>query len=244
MIINCNGVKGPSKQAAFLATLDIHKPDIVLGCESRLCNLMCSHEFFPKNYTIFRIDRNVDGDGVFVATCDRIISYEIPDLDTDCYIIWAGLHFSGSKPLYLASFYKPPNRISLPLEALAFSYNKLITLHKRSSPNIIIGGDFNLPGIDRETWQTGCTNKNQHEVLLDFLLNNSLSQLISQTTRPTSNNILDLLITSSPNLIENIQAVPGISDHLAIIFDVSLKPHILKKPEERCTNFTKQIKYH
>ena len=32
MIINCNGVKGPSKQAAFLATLDLHKPDIVLGC--------------------------------------------------------------------------------------------------------------------------------------------------------------------------------------------------------------------
>ena len=31
IIINCNGVKGPSKQTAFLATLDIHKPVIVLG---------------------------------------------------------------------------------------------------------------------------------------------------------------------------------------------------------------------
>ena len=60
---------------------------------------------------------------------DRIISYEIPDLDTDCEIVWAGLHFSGSKPLYLASFYKPPNTTSQPLEALASSYNKLITLH-------------------------------------------------------------------------------------------------------------------
>ena len=175
MIINYNCVKGPSKQAAFLATLDIHKPDIVLGCESKQCNSMCSYEFFPKNYTIFHKDRNVIGGGVFVATSDRIISYEIPDLDTDCDIIWAGLHFSGSKPLYLASFYKPPNTTSQPLEAIASSYNKLITLHRRSSPNIIIGGDFNLPGIDWETWQTGCTNKSQHEVLLDFLLNNSLS---------------------------------------------------------------------
>ena len=109
MIIDCNGVKGPSKQAAFLATLDIHKSDIVLGCESKLCNSMCSYEFFPKNFTIFCIDRNVNGDGVFVATSDRIRSYEIPDLNTDCEIIWAGLHFSGSKPLYLARFYKPPN---------------------------------------------------------------------------------------------------------------------------------------
>ena len=89
--------------------------------------------------------------------------------------------------------------------------------------------DFNLPGIDWETWQTGCTNKSQHEVLLDFLLSNSLSQLISQATRSTSNSIRDL-ITSPPNLIEHIQAVPGISDHLAIIFHVNLRPHIPKKP--------------
>ena len=112
-------------------------------------------------------------------------------------------------------------------------------MFKRLSPNIIIGGDFNLPGIDWETWQTGCTNKSQHKVLLDFLLNNSLSQLISQATRPTSNNILDLLITSSPNLIENIQTVPGISDHLAIIFDVNLKPHIPKKPSRKVYQFHK-----
>ena len=101
---NCSGVKGPSQQAAFLATLDIHKPYIVLGCESKLCSSMCSYEFFTKNYTVFRKDRNVNGGGVFVATSDRIISCEIPDLDTDCEIIWAGLHFSGSSRLYSASF--------------------------------------------------------------------------------------------------------------------------------------------
>ena len=89
---------------------------------------------------------------------------------------------------------------------------------------------------------TGCTNKSQHEVLLDFLLNNSLSQLISQATSPTSNNILDLLMTSSQNLIENIQAVPGISDHLAIIFDVNLKPHIPRKPSRKVYQFHKADK--
>ena len=134
------------------------------------------------NYTVIRKDHNVNGGGVFAATSDRIISYEIPDLDTDCEMIWAGLHFSGSIPLYLASFYKPPNTTSQPLEALASSYNKLITLHKRSSPNI--GGDFNLPGIDWETWQTGCTNKSQHEVLLDFLLNNSFHSLTLKPQDP------------------------------------------------------------
>ena len=242
--MNCLGVERPSKQAAILAALDIHRPDIVLGCESKLYNSMCSYEFFRKNYAVFRKDHNVSGGGVFVATSDGIISYEIPDIDTECEMKWAGLCLSGSKPLYVVSFYKPPNTTSQPLEALASSYNKLITLQKRSSPNIIIGGDFNLPGIDWETWQTGCTNKRQHEVLLDFLLNNSLSQLISQATRPTSNNILDLLMTSSPNIIENIQAVPGISDHLAIIFHVNLKPHIPKKSSRKVYQFHKAEKYH
>ena len=168
--------------------------------------------------------------GVFVTTTDRAISYEMPDLDTDCEMILAWLHFSDFKPLYLASFYEPPNTTSQPLKGHASSYNKLITPHKISSPNIIIGGDFNLPGIDWETWQTGCTNKSKHEELLEFLLDNSLSQLISQATSLTSNSIFDLLITSSPNLIESIQAVPGLSDCLEIVFDANLKPHIPKKP--------------
>ena len=89
MILDCNGVKGPSKQAAFHATLDVHKPDIVHGCESRLHISMYSYEFFPMNHTVFRKDRNVNGGGVIVATSDRKISYEIPDLDTDCEMIWA-----------------------------------------------------------------------------------------------------------------------------------------------------------
>ena len=79
-------------------------------------------------------------------------------------------------------------------------------------------------------------------MLLDFLLNNYLSQLISQATRPTSNSILDLLMTSSPNLIENLQAVPGISDHLAIMFDVNLKHHMPKKPSRKVYQFHKADK--
>ena len=42
------------------------------------------HSFFSKNYTVFRKDRDIIGGGVFVATSDRIISYEISDIDTDC----------------------------------------------------------------------------------------------------------------------------------------------------------------
>ena len=106
------------KQVAVHATLDVHKPDIVLGFESKLCNSMCTYEFFNKNCTVIRRDRNLNGGGVLIAAFDRIIFYEILDLDTDCEMIWAGLHFSGSKPLYLASYYKLPNTTSQPLGPL------------------------------------------------------------------------------------------------------------------------------
>ena len=66
-----------------------------------------------------------------------------------------------------------------------------------------------------------------------------ISQLISQTTRPISYSILNLLIPSSPNLIEDMQSVPGISDHLVIIFDANFKLHIPKKPIRKVYQFYK-----
>ena len=70
-------LKGHPNRLPF-APLHINKPYIVVGCESRLCNSICIYKFFPKNYTIFCKDHNIDGGGVFVATSDGIISYEIP----------------------------------------------------------------------------------------------------------------------------------------------------------------------
>ena len=48
---------------------------------------MYAYQLFPMNYAIFREDRNVDEGGVFLTTTDRIITYEISDLDTDCEMI-------------------------------------------------------------------------------------------------------------------------------------------------------------
>ena len=120
MILNCNGVKGPSKQTAFHAMQDRRKPDIVHWCESKLCNSLCTYEFFPQSLTVFCKDHKVNGGVVFVLTTDRIISYDISGLDTDCEMFWTGLHFSGCRPLYLASFYEP-NTTSQPLEAFTSS---------------------------------------------------------------------------------------------------------------------------
>ena len=62
---------------------------------------------------------------------------------------------------------------------------------------------------------------------------------MSQATRQVFDSILDLLITSTPNLIENKQPVPDISDQLAIIFDANLKPHMPNRPIRKVYKFHK-----
>lgn len=66
MVINCNGLKGTSHCTEFQALLDFHKPDIVLGCNSKLDKAVQTYSGFLPNYTIFRKDCDCHGGGVTV----------------------------------------------------------------------------------------------------------------------------------------------------------------------------------
>ncbi len=57
MLINCNGLKGQGKQAAFRASIEHHNPDIIMGCESNISPDIATYSIFPENYTIHRNDR-------------------------------------------------------------------------------------------------------------------------------------------------------------------------------------------
>jgi len=123
--------------------------------------------------------------------------------------------------VYLCSFYRPPNNEPHPIAQLSDSLVKVY----QSEPNfpaIVLGGDFNLPGI---TWDDGLGQVNPNpayglevnDLLIDILNDNHLEQLVTYPT--CGNNILDLLFCTSPAFITNVQVVPGISDHEAIIFN-------------------------
>ena len=85
-------------------------------------------------------------------------------------------------------------------------------------------GDFNFPGI---TWNSGygqiSTPTYGSSLFLEIINDVGLEQFVHQAT--CQNNILDLVFTTHPN-ISNLNTVPGISDHDAIIFDL----HITLKP--------------
>ncbi len=115
----------------------------------------------------------------------------------------------------------------------------LLSLIKKLSSNnfdkLIIVGDFNLPGIDWESW----TSKSNSTTDLNFSFIESLRDcyLVQHVSRPTRGrginnpNVLDLIITNNITEINNLEYLSplGKSDHcvlqFSIICDIKLQPY-------------------
>ena len=52
----------------------------------------------------------------------------------------------------------------------------------------------------------------------------SLTQHQREITRPSSNAVLDLVFSTNPNLVSRIEVVPGMSDHLAVLTTLDVRP--------------------
>ena len=140
-----------------------------------------------------------------------------------------------SHPLYVVAYYRPPKDTSSALDSLDQALEELQTLvDKNPRACLIVGGDFNAPGID---WTTNTVKpegplKGMCSRLIDILALNQLQQMVHEATRLKS--ILDLFCTNKPGLVKNVSVIPGISDHdWVIIVDTALKATINKKPKRR-----------
>ena len=87
--------------------LESVKPDIVIGTETWLDNSIKDSEIFPSGYRIHRKDRKTgNGGGVLIAAKEEFNSEDVPELDTDCEIIWTRLKLIGNGTVYSCSFYR------------------------------------------------------------------------------------------------------------------------------------------
>ena len=239
MSINCRSLRSSSKRVEFSTLVEIEKPDIIFGCESHLDSCIHTSEIFPSNYEIFRKDRVLGAGGVFLAIHERYASTDIPELASDCEAAWAKLKIHNSNPLYLCSFYRPPDNDIDPLIALDEMLQKLYTL-TNGSANILLSGDFNLPDID---WSQGCLKQSCNYTpainykMLDIARDNYISQVNRHPTREA--NMLDLLFVTNPDLVTNIRTGPGMSDHDIVLANVDFKAEINKKPPRYVNVYSK-----
>jgi len=242
--LNCCSLRSLSKRGKLSAIIEEIQADVIIGCESHIDDSFTSIEVFPQNFTIFRKDQKIGGGGgggVFICLHNSLNVSEEPSWDSNAELIWARLSFHKGQPLYICSFYRPPDNNPSCLTQLKESLNSLYSV-STTFPNLILAGDFILPGI---TWLDGCGAPNPNpaygaelnSLFIDIINDYSLEQLVHFPTR--ENNILDLVFSTQPDLISKVCVVPGISDHEAVTFSVSNSIQAPKKPKHKVFLFHK-----
>ena len=73
--------------------------------------------------------------------------------------------------------------------------------------------------------------------MLDFVSASFLTQLINTPTR--NDNILDLVLSTNPDIIYDLEIHPGMSDHNAITYQVNLSVKRQKKPDRYVYQYKK-----
>ena len=221
--VNCQSIK--NKIPEFHTLVDSVKPDIIFGTESWLSCDIFDAEIFPGNYNIFRRDRaGKQGGGVFIAVNTDIIALREIELETDCELIWVKITIAGCKALHVCCYYRPDVNDEHSLDQFEIALNRL----KNQTQNVIIAGDFNFPGWiwnnnETENYiKTNTTNRPLHERFGELLHDFGLTQLVTKPTR--GDNILDLILTNNPSIVNKTEILPGISDHDCCFAEFDINP--------------------
>ena len=218
--INCQSIK--NKLPDLKECVSYAKPDVIIGCETWLDPTVSNSEILPQGYNtqVIRKDRNTNGGGVLIAAKDQIQLNELKS-DAECEIKWAELQTTKGNVI-LGSFYRPPGSDIEKLNQLEKSVNDIAS--KSKGKMIILSGDFNLPHINWESYDfvSGNHEKEHHEKLLDICSGHNLEQMQLKPSR--GENILDLVFTNRPSLINSVSLLLPIADHETICTDTDIKP--------------------
>ena len=225
--LNCCSLRSSEKRANLLALIEEHNPDIICGCESHLDRSYYSAEIFPNNYTVLRKDRIEGAGGVFLCINGSLSVFEEPELDVNAEIVWAKITLPKRNSIHLCSFYRPPDLSTDPILQLQSSLNNLIS-RSTEFPTIILMGDFNFPSID---WSDGSGQLKPcptyglelNNLFLDVINDIGFEQYVASPTR--KDNILDLVF-STFSIVSDLNIVPGMSDHEAIVFHLDIDNRI------------------
>ena len=240
LIMNMNSVFSKKKGAALKAHIASSSADIIVGNESNLTSDRVDSDFLPPGYQAIRLDKSKDRHGVFVAHRDNLVvtPVELENPDPKCEFVLTKIQVVGKPDLYVGSFYRHCNA---DVSSLKSMYDNVVHVSgNKKIPNMIIAGDFNLPDAD---WESGTHKpspqygKEVNEKALELMSDLFMTQVVTEVTR--GKNTLDLLFTTCPDLVENIEVGPGISDHDSVSADVLLRAHVSRQKPRKVYMYAK-----
>ena len=177
-----------------------------------------------ENYSIYKSDR-VDGrGGALILTSPLLHVESLPNVNvTNIESVWCKLiNYNNVTefPLITACVYRSPSCSFSDLES-RLNIVQLSFFSTRLPPKLIIVGDFNLPNYDWNIPSSTIPEQNP-VIFLNFLNDYGLVQLNLQPTRES--NILDLLITNTPDRIADLTTDVhfSTSHHDSLLFSVTI----------------------
>ena len=116
-------------------------------------------------------------------------------------------------------------------ESLTLIHNDIgNTMRKYKHMQCVIGGEFNLPGLNwlKEEILDGL-GKSKCDLFVNMRNENGHSQHNKEISHPASNNILDPTLTNNPGSVSYVYCMPGMSDHDAVICALNILPQYKQK---------------
>lgn len=208
-------------------------------------------EIHIPGYHIFSSDRTRtkrslrarDSGGVAFYVRDDIATTFEPLITYSDGVIEMLCIYSKHEHLLLTTLYRQPDNHTHGFKSSSTQYANAINLLtntinsiREEEPDIILGGDFNLPHAKWPLMLSNTINQNQRNhigeekkmllITQSLQSNLNLTQMVLNTTH-THGNILDLVFTNNTSLVYELQIIPTLkstSDHFILEFSSSYKP--------------------
>jgi len=183
---------------------------------------------FASKCAIYRDDRckarrRAGGCAVLVPKCYPSMALSNLTKPSKFEAVWCKI-VGPKNSVNLGCVYRAPNQ---PVISQSNLCNYLEAQFKAYQCPTVLAGDFNCPGID---WiNLKATNHDAQAKFMETVNSLGLTQLVNFPTRV--NNILDLIFSNEPNLVQNLTTGPRVPmcDHNTVIASLSMQRIEYKK---------------
>ena len=220
----------------------LHKYDVIGIVETFLNDDIFDVEVNLTGYKMYRKDRRLvrdnRGGGVMLYIADNLASQELHELNKiKCESVWAEVIISRLCKVTIGVCYKNPTIDDCELNRL---YS---TIRQASKDETMVMGDFNFPTINWQTYEAEGKGVEFRNLIIESCLN----QHVTDPTR--KENVLDLVLTSSPEMIDEVLVNEnlGNSDHNSLSWNLnySVERKIVKNYRRKfhCGNYEDMRKW-
>lgn len=226
-----------SKADAIEAVILEHEPDIIAVTETWLHRDVEDSEVTPPGYVILRKDRLSRGGGVAFIIKDHI-KFSVLDDNSDVEMLWIMTRLN-QRTVYVGVMYRAPNASLDTISKL----RDFMDSHFGLQENVLLLGDFNLPGINWLSQSCGAEQVGSAEQLLELAFCYGLTQIVADFTRigTTRSSVLDLAFVS-PGLrpfLGDCDVEEGLSDHRMVVTSLAMSPDTSRRHTSSAVlNFT------